>query len=279
MERLKHSKLYPHVIKSLVGLIIALVGAMCFTFGSSALNVAVSTANLTVNNSTTQGNATLWTDITLDYWLVPTDVNSHYNLTTASNPRNRVVCFSNSTDNISTTRYFDVKCGSAYSADYTTEYNAYVRTYIEQITSGYNGDSNYRSGVRISVRIVLDGNAPTDYNSLNYNFYNVSGTHTINDVGDQTLKVRYNYRISETNAQKVYADGYADGYTQMDMSGLSATQTAFGVISAPINAIANVVQSASIGWFSTPVGAVTAWIIAILVIGGAVLFIIKVVIG
>lgn len=252
--------------------------AMFLLLPTGAVNIALGNEVTTIDQSTTIDNAKVWREITLEYTLYPTDASPRYVLCTASNPRNRTGCFSSGMNNISTVEYFDTLCGEIIGQP-EGKNEVYIRTYIEQITSGYSGDSNYRSGVRISCRIVFGSGVVSASNLKTHDikwFSSVESYWTSSDG----LEVNIEYDIVQLSDYNTgYIDGYQEGYSEMDASGLSATQTAFGVVSAPINAIAKVIQEASNGWFSTPVGELSAWVIGIVAIGIAVSALVKVVIG
>lgn len=283
MEGLKHSKIYPRARKCLVGLLIATILAFpIIAVPIQAVNVAVVSADITVDRKTSYTNATTnkvkWDEITLKYHFEPNSTRVQYNLCTASNPKNITIIDYDNREATSTVYYFDDLCGEIRGKD-EGENEVYIRTYIEQITSGYWNESNYKSGIRISARIYAPNtiNAfgkPLESKDIKW-FTEVESLHVL-PCGTEVNTLYY---FDPVDADLSYWDGFQDGYEQMDSSGLSASQTAFGVISAPINAIASVVQSASQGWFHTPVGEISAWIFGILAIAGAILFIVKVVIG
>lgn len=279
----RRGKCIPLIRKCLVGLLMAIIVAIPLATTCQAVNVSVVSADLTIDRETTYTNAltkkTKWDEITLDYQFSPNSTKTQYNLCTASNPKNITIIDYANREATSTAYYFDDLCGEIRGKD-EGENEVYIRTYIEQITSGFWNESNYKSGIRISARIYIP--YPTNaygqtVQSLDINWFsNVESYHVL-PCGTE-VNVMY-YVDEQDSSELAYWDGFQAGYEQMDASGLSATQTAFGVVSAPINAIASVIQSASNGWFNTPVGEISSWIFGILVIAGAILFIVKVVIG
>ena len=171
------------------------------------------------------------------------------------------------------TRYFDVLIASSQE---TTEgpQRLYLRTYISQYGGG-GTESPRNFGYRISYRLTYEGQLTQPLNITEYR--ERKGTYTFDDG----VKINYDYTIMpySTESNHVsYMLGYTDAMEQMDLSGLTPTQTAFGAISAPINAVANVVQKAVSGWLYNPVGQVISVIIGIFVLGIAVYAIIKVVV-
>lgn len=306
MERLKHSKMYPHIRKCLVGLIIALIGVMCFTVGASADQILVGNVTAEVFDYVS-GTETSINDMIITHDLIYTTMETDANgvLVWASNP--------------SVVRTFDgvtaaEKVWTATTDDidgiqleytlhqYVTSTRKGLRLAVRLIgapveewnLNGYTRTATIRgdNGGTIQITCNILANATeslllsngtlyeTAYND-GYKRGQLNPTANIRDAIYQSGKrvgyVEGTNSTSETAYNRGYTDGLKDGSDIIDESGLSTPNGAMSIVITPLNAMYRVAQSFFTGLYDNPIGAVLVALLGLVVVVFVILKIVGVI--
>lgn len=270
MERLKDSKMYPLIKKCLVGLFWGLLVAFTLTICTSADNVSIVECNGSVEKypSKLDGyGCDLYTKITIDLVIMPNDQTQSYNLAWATLPTSCGV-FGSAINNKGTApvgAYLDLGNGQFVYAN--------LYTYYHETANG----SIDRGGCRVSVR-----GSNIEWERITRvieQTVTVTSTYTDAVIGDVPCQYVVNFKIIPNDALVSYTNGYTDGVSDTIDGGLSARQTAFGIITMPLNAVTRAIQDFTYGMFNNPIGAMIMAIGAIVIVVAVVFAVVKFVKG